>query len=59
MGRLPLVFLGLSLYFLGSIILEKGYSLTREEGQLAPLIIGRKLARKLNHGHTMSFSPPI
>ena len=32
MGRLPLVFLGLSLYFLGSIILEKGYSLTQEDG---------------------------
>ena len=32
MGWLPLVFLGLSLYFLGSIILEKGYSLTLEDG---------------------------
>ena len=38
MGRLvqaywlPLVFLGLSLYFLASIILEKGYSLTLEDG---------------------------
>ena len=32
MGRLPLVFLGLSLYFLGSIILERGYSLTLEDG---------------------------
>ena len=29
---LPLVFLGLSLYFLASIILEKGYSLTLEDG---------------------------
>ena len=29
-------------------IVEGKYSLTREEGQLAPLIIGRKLARKLN-----------
>jgi hypothetical protein len=38
MGRLgqaywlPLAFLGLSLYFLASIILEKGYSLTLEDG---------------------------
>ena len=32
MGRLPLVFLGLSLYFLASIILEKGDSLTQEDG---------------------------